>query len=122
VGVGRYIRSADDDTHAELAFEVTDTWRGRGLGTFLLGALAVAATEAGIDHFRGEVLHDNLPMRAVFDKVGARWEQTEPGVVVTTISVEAALELIDDTMRTQLARAVHDVVTGAGLALVHPRP
>ena len=39
IGTARFIRSQDDPTVAEVAFEVEDSWHGRGVGTLLLGAL-----------------------------------------------------------------------------------
>lgn len=63
---------------------MADAYQGRGIGTLLLGALAVAARVDGIEHFHARVLSDNPPARALGDKVNARWEHEEPGVVTTT--------------------------------------
>ncbi len=117
IGVGRYVRSVHDQTCAEVAFEVDDRWRGKGVGTSLLGAVAVAAEAAGIETLTAEVLRDNAAMRGVFDKAGARWRRTEPGVSEASFSVTAALGLIDDDARHRLAASVTEVVTGAGLAV-----
>ena len=41
VASARYIRAGDEPTTAELAFEVDEHCQGRGIASFLLGALAV---------------------------------------------------------------------------------
>jgi protein lysine acetyltransferase len=117
VGVGRYVRLSEDPACAELAFAVTEAHQRRGIGTLLLGALAVAASTAGIEHFSASVLAENASMRAVLDKVGARWRHGEPGVLSTRFPVESAIALAGDAVRAQIERVAGDVVTGAGLAL-----
>ncbi len=118
--VARYIRPLDDDTTAELAFEVADAWRGRGIATVLLGALGVAAIAAGVEQFRAEVLYENGPMRAVLAKVGARWHHAETGVAETRFPVEDAAALLPEALRGEIDRSVQEIVTGAGLALGRP--
>lgn len=120
VATARYIRLADDPASADLAFGVADDLQGRGIATTLLGALAAAASSAGINRFVAEVLLDNAPMRAVFAKVGATWKHLEPGVVSTSFSVSVARSLVDEPLRSELAGSVRDVVTAAGLALATP--
>lgn len=120
VATARYVRLKDDPASAEVAFGVLDTYQGRGVGTLLLGALAAAASNAGIAQFVAEVLIDNLPMRAVFDKVGATWARGEPGVVAATMDVAAAARLIDAELFERLRVASREVVTGGGLALAVP--
>lgn len=118
--VARYIRPRDDEATAELAFEVADAWRGRGIATLLLGALGVAAIAAGVEQFRAEVLYENGPMRAVFAKVGARWQHAETGVAETRFPVADAAALLPEALRGEIEQAVQEIVTGAGLALGHP--
>src|SRR5262249_58813240 len=64
IASARYIREREAHDIAEVAFSVVDDYQGRGLGSFLLGALAVAATENGIHPFRAPVLPANEPMHA----------------------------------------------------------
>jgi RimJ/RimL family protein N-acetyltransferase len=119
LGIARYNRTADDHDAAEAAFAVVDDQQGRGLGTLLLGALAVAAGEAGIERLRADVLSGNRPMRAVLDKAGASWATVEPGVVATEIDVARARALLDEAAVGPLERSVREVVTAAGLVLAH---
>ncbi|WAC94333.1 GNAT family N-acetyltransferase [Mycobacterium sp. Aquia_213] len=106
----RFIRDKSDLASAEVALTVADAYQGRGIGTLLLGALAVAARIDGIERFHGRVLSDNPPARALGDKVNAHWEQEEPGVVVTRGEIPAPddLPLDHDTRRLiqQVARQV----------------
>ena len=113
----RYIRLHDDPTAAEIAFGVTDDYQGRGLGTFLLGALAAAAPVGGVTHFRASVLADNLAMRAVLDKAGAHWSFEEPGVVAATLDVADVHDLLPPEVAAALRHAAHEIVTAASLAL-----
>lgn len=116
VGVGRYIRqpgSAD----AEMAFTTVDRFQGHGIGTFLLGALGVAAREAGLTRLVAYVMEDNLPMRAVFAKAGGHTKYDDPGVVQVTVDPADASALLDPSLQEAIAATVHDVVTAASLAL-----
>lgn len=117
LATGRYVRRHADPKRAEVAFGVVDEFHGRGLGTLLLGALAVAAQPAGIEIFEAEVLADNSPMLAVFTKVGAEVSRSEPGVLAVQIERATAEQLIDDVLRAKIRRAAREVVTAAGLAL-----
>jgi CRP-like cAMP-binding protein/GNAT superfamily N-acetyltransferase len=120
LATARFVRQDDDPEAAEMAFGVIDRFQGRGIGTFLLGALGVAAGEAGIRQMIGHVLTDNAPMRAVFAKAGGVSSFGEPGVVRIVVDPEAAAGLLEAGLRHQIRAAVHDIVTAASLALVHP--
>jgi GNAT superfamily N-acetyltransferase len=64
LGVARYVRVAEEPSVAEAAVTVVDSHQGRGLGTVLLGVLALSAERNGIRTFRGFVLEANAPMLA----------------------------------------------------------
>lgn len=115
----RFVRSDDAQT-AEVAFGTAEGHHGRGLATLLLGAIGVAAVEAGVTTLVAHVLEDNSPMRAVFAKAGARSEFAEPGILLTTMASGAAAAILDDATRDLLAASVHDIVTAASLALAQP--
>jgi CRP-like cAMP-binding protein len=93
VADARFVRDQDDPASAEVALTVADAYQGRGIGTLLLVALAVAARVDGIERFHARVLSDNLPAHALGDKVNARWEHEEPGVVTTTGDIPALDDL-----------------------------
>ncbi|MEO8134482.1 MAG: GNAT family N-acetyltransferase [Betaproteobacteria bacterium] len=57
-------------TTAEVAFAVSDTLQGKGVGTRLLEQLAARASAAGIDVFVAEVLRENGAMLEVFEHAG----------------------------------------------------
>jgi protein lysine acetyltransferase len=109
----RFVRDQDDPTLAEIAFTVADAYQGRGIGTVLFAALAVAARVDGVTKFQARVLSDNLPARALLDRLDAPWIREEPGVVSATIEVPEPSQLpvklkhlkeIQDTAR-QVIRA-----------------
>ncbi|CAN5595982.1 GNAT family N-acetyltransferase [soil metagenome] len=87
VADARFVRDETDPTHAEIAFIVGDAYQGKGLGTFLMKALAIAARVDGVEKFSARVLSDNQSMRAILDGFGAFWKREDLGVVSTVIDV-----------------------------------
>ena len=87
VADARFVRDENDPTVAEVAFIVGDDYQGRGIGTFLMDALSVAARSDGVRKFTARVLLDNHPMRQILDRYGATWQRDDLGVVVTTVDV-----------------------------------
>ena len=120
VATARYVRLADRAA-AEVAFLVIDDYQGRGIGTLLLGALAAAASNAGIERFTAEVLSENRGMRNVFDRAGAVWSRAGSGIVAAEFPVANAAALLPDALASELRRSSRGIVTGAGIAK-HARP
>jgi RimJ/RimL family protein N-acetyltransferase len=87
VADARFVRDVADPTTAEVAFIVGDDYQGRGVGTFLMDALAVAARGNGVKRFTARVLAENYSMRAILERYGAHWQRDEQGVVTTEIEV-----------------------------------
>jgi len=87
VADARFVRDEKDPTVAEVAFIVADAYQGRGIGTFLMGAVAVAAGYDGVQRFTARVLAENYPMRTILDQFGAVWHREDLGVVTTEIDV-----------------------------------
>jgi protein lysine acetyltransferase len=81
VGGATYVRSASDRALADISFLIEDEFQGRGLGTLLMGAVAIAARRNGIARFSADVLAENAPMRAILDHAGITWEPAQAGVV-----------------------------------------
>jgi CRP-like cAMP-binding protein len=105
VADARFVREADP-TVAEVAFIVGDEYQRRGIGTFLLEALAVAARSDGIRRFTARVLSDNVPMRRILDQYGAVWHRDEQGVVTTVVDVPV---LRDMTLSADQYRRIRSV-------------
>jgi len=85
----RFVREEADTATAEIAFIVGDEYQGRGVGSFLMEALAVAARAGGVTRFTARVLADNYAMRAILDKYEPQWHRDEQGVVTALVNVPA---------------------------------
>ena len=87
VADARFVRDEDDPAVAEVAFIVGDDYQGRGIGTFLMGALVITADYVGVERFTARVLSENHPMRAILDRFDADWHRDDLGVVTTVVDV-----------------------------------
>jgi RimJ/RimL family protein N-acetyltransferase len=83
----RFVREDHKPGVAEIAFTVADAYQGRGIGSFLIAALSIAARVGGLEKFSGRMLADNVAMRTIMDHYGAVWERDDVGVVITVIDV-----------------------------------
>lgn len=88
IGIGRYDR-LDNPDEAEVAFNVSDAYQGRGLGSILLEHLAAAARENGIRRFTAEVLPENRKMITVFAEAGYEVDRRfDDGVVELNFNID----------------------------------
>lgn len=87
VGGATYVRSASDRVLADVSFLIKDEFQGRGWGTLLMGAVAIAARRNGISRFSADVLAENAPMRTILDHAGIEWEPAEYGVMHGSVVV-----------------------------------
>ena len=87
IGIGRYDKI---DTHsAEVAFNISDHFQGRGIGSVLLEHLADIAREAGLTRFEAEVLPQNQKMLRVFADAGYLVSRrVEDGIVQVHFDIE----------------------------------
>ncbi|MHA0288857.1 GNAT family N-acetyltransferase [Mycobacterium sp. C3-094] len=106
VADARFVRDERHPEEAEIAFIVGDAYQGRGIGTFLMRAISVAAHDDGVRRFTARVLSDNMPMRAILDRSGAVWHRDDLGVVVTEIDVPKPSDLPFDA---ELVQQIRDV-------------
>lgn len=119
LGVARFIRLKDEPGVAEAAVTVVDAMQGKGLGKILLSVLADAARERGVHVFRGEVLRDNLPMRALLEQAGATVKRDEGMTLVfdTPLDVphgpETRAEIGREHPLRQLLRAAAEAIAAA---------
>jgi RimJ/RimL family protein N-acetyltransferase len=95
----RFVRDHNDPALAEIAFTVADTYQGRGIGTLLVDALAVAARLDGVTRFYATVLADNTPARALLERLNLQCEPEGPGVVTATVDVPEPTHLPPNTVR-----------------------
>ncbi len=106
VADARFVRDDTDPALAEVAFIVGDDYQGRGVGSFLMAALSVAARGDGLRRFSARVLSDNLAMRRILEKFGALWLREDLGVVTTIIDVPALRDL---SISPDIYREIHGV-------------
>jgi CRP-like cAMP-binding protein len=106
VGDARFVRDTDNPASAEIALTVADAYQGRGIGTLLLGALAVAACVDDITQFHALLLADNAAARALGDKFHTRWEPESPGALTTTMAIPG---LEDSSIELQAYPQIHHV-------------
>lgn len=115
VADARFVRDERQPEEAEIAFIVGDAYQGRGIGTFLMRAISVAAHDDGVRRFTARVLSDNMPMRAILDRFGATWERDDLGVVVTEIDVPKPSDLpFDDELVQQIRDVARQVIRAVG--------
>lgn len=113
--IARFIRNPAQHDHAEGAFAVSDEHQGQGLGTLLLGAIAVAAQASGITTLTAEMLDENTAMHAVFDKAGARWSRVDRGVLAATMDAAKARSVLDPNLAGEIAMSVASLGRAASL-------
>lgn len=115
VADARFVRDVSDPGLAEIAFIVGDAYQGRGIGNFLMDAVVIAAQVGGVKRFSARVLSDNVPMRTILDRFGARWEREEPGVVITEFDVPTtSVLMIDPALADDIRATVRKVLQAIG--------
>src|SRR3954452_20602348 len=120
IGIGRYDRIAPGS--AEVAFNISDHFQGKGIGSVMLEHLAAIAQEMGINRFVAEVLPQNRKMLTVFKEAG--YEVThhiEDGVVEVSFDISPT----EQSKAVQLsrehraeARSVHTILFPERVAII----
>jgi acetyl coenzyme A synthetase (ADP forming)-like protein len=103
---------------AELALAVADAYQGRGLGTILLGQLAEAAAEAGLDVLEAVVRPENHTMLHMLRESGFPVRaRSEPGEVhaelPTKITPEGVRQFEDRERLAAVAAVTHLLAPGS---------
>lgn len=121
IGIGRYDR-LDDPTQAEVAFNISDLYQGRGLGSILLEHLAAAARENGIEQFTAEVLPENRKMIQVFSDAGYEVHRHfDDGVISLSFDIdptEKSREVMESREHRAEARSVGALLTPSSVAVI----
>lgn len=121
VGIARYDR-LDDPSVAEVAFNISDHFQGKGIGSVLLEHLGAIAQEQGVGRFVADVLPQNRKMMNVFIDAGYEVKHRfDDGV----IAVEFTIEPTARSLEVQLARehraeaqSMRAVLTPSSVAVV----
>jgi acyl-CoA synthetase (NDP forming)/RimJ/RimL family protein N-acetyltransferase len=120
VGVGRYDRVSP--TSAEVAFNISDHFQGRGIGSMMLEHLAAIAEEAGITRFVAEVLPQNRKMLAVFSEAGYQvTRRFEDGIVSVSFDIaetEASVAVRTAREHRAEAKSMSSVLAPGGIAVI----
>ena len=115
VADARFVRDETDPTVAEIAFTVADAYQGRGIGSFLIGALSIAAEVDGVERFTARMLSDNAPMRAILDCYSAVWQREDVGVITTVIDVPRGRDLhLKGDVADEIKRVARQVIEAVG--------
>lgn len=88
IGVGRLDRF-DEGDDAEIAFVVTDSWQGRGLGSALYERVAQRARALGVRRLIAHTLPHNRRMLDVFAHAEHETTAFDDGVVRVVIDLDA---------------------------------
>ena len=87
IGVARYDRL--DATTAEVAFHISDSHQGKGVGSVLLEHLAAIGQERGVAKFVADVLPQNRKMIQVFTEAGYEVNyHFEDGIIAVALQIE----------------------------------
>jgi acyl-CoA synthetase (NDP forming)/RimJ/RimL family protein N-acetyltransferase len=121
IGIGRWDR-VDGGRSAEVAFNISDHYQGKGIGSVLLEHLAAIGQELGVERFTAEVLPQNRRMLNVFKEAGyAVHHHFEDGVVMVGFDIRPT----EQSTAVRLARehraeavSVHGLLHPASIAVV----
>jgi acetyltransferase len=88
IGVARYVTHPDGSS-CEFAIVVSDEWRRRGLGRYMMARLIEIARSRGLARMSGNILAANHPMLALVVSLGFTVEESpgEPGVRLVTLAL-----------------------------------
>lgn len=74
---------------AEIGIVVSDDHQGRGLGSLLSEAVASLAIKRGATHLKAQMLHGNVPMLRLFERLGRTVRSVEDGTSTAYVRLRA---------------------------------
>jgi acetyl coenzyme A synthetase (ADP forming)-like protein len=120
--VGHVLYAPYGEDRAEVAFTIARDYQGRGLGTLLLGQLAQAAAENGIDTFQALVMPENQRMLQLLRQSGfpikTRYDWDTIEVTFPTSLTPEALERFERREETASANALRRVLYPHSVAVI----
>jgi acetyl coenzyme A synthetase (ADP forming)-like protein len=120
--VGHVLYAPYAEDRAEVAFTIARDYQGRGLGTLLLGQLAQAAAENGIDTFQALVMPENQRMLQLLRQSGfpikTRYDWDTIEVTFPTSLTPEALERFERREETASANALRRVLYPHSVAVI----
>ncbi len=87
IGIARFVRLPGTPDVAEAAITVADDMHDRGVGTVLLQELERAAEVRGVRRLRAEVLAENLTIRTILERVGAKIVDSGEGALAYEVTI-----------------------------------
>jgi acetyl coenzyme A synthetase (ADP forming)-like protein len=115
-------REPDRPEKAEVALEIADAMQGKGLGTILVGQLAQAGNEVGVQVLEAEVLADNHLMVKVFRDSGFPVKtQSLPGVLLVEFPTSlspVALERFEQREQVAARAALRTFLAPRSVAVI----
>jgi RimJ/RimL family protein N-acetyltransferase len=106
IGHVGFEREPDRPERAEVAMEVADAMQDKGLGTILLGQIAEAARDVGVQVLGAEVLPQNHQMIKVFRDCGFPVKtRTVPGALLIEFPTSPSPEAVERFERREQVAA-----------------
>jgi protein lysine acetyltransferase len=113
IGGARYVQRAEEPGTAEIAFSIVDAHQGRGIGTMLFDALALAAGVNGMERFGAELLSSNQPMARMLGRADAHLERHGETMLATLPLPLPGPSVLDPLTARRLESVVHAVAREA---------
>lgn len=121
IAIGRFDRLSNP-VEAEVAFNVRDSYQGKGLGSILLEHLTAAGREVGIERFSAEVLPENRQMLTVFSEAGYDVSRRfEDGVVMVEFNIdptERSVAVMESREHRAEARSLAELLRPRSVAVI----
>ncbi len=122
VGIARYDRVSESPPRAEVAFNVSDDFQGRGVGSVMLEHLVAIGQEGDVQEFTADVLPQNRKMLAVFSDAGFEVSRHfDDGVVALSFRIAATArsrEVLEAREHRSESRSVAALLTPQSVAVV----